>query len=344
MKKIFIIFSALFVSAASFGQGIINPGMEAWHSATAGGTPPAAPVPIAAPNAWHGFDSLIIAAGQAFGPFIGSDPATAVWNRQLFEENTFVHGGAAAAKLITVKQDTLGFMPGMVSDAEPTFNPGVIAGGGDPASALSFTGGTSTNLRVNSVTAWVAYMPGKDATTGAFGGDDKGLFNVQALATVGSKTDSVVGLGGVNIDASSSYTSVTANVTYTTTDYNVHTIRITFSSGGGGTSGEALDSSILYVDDVSMLGDPQSVGGVAYNANVVRVYPNPSEGILYLEGPALGGYTCTVSSVTGSVVATQTVKGTEKLDLTAQPAGLYLYTIVSPAGETVQTGKVSIRH
>lgn len=336
MKKIFILFTVLVASVTSFAQAIDNPGMETWRTNSAGTGPVIA---ITAPTSWYGFDSLVIAGGEAFGAIIG---AGSDWKKQLYQENTFVHGGSAAAKLITVKQDTLGLVPGTMSNAQPTFDAGVIAGGGDPASALGFTGGTATNLRITSATAWVAYFPGKDATTGVFGGPDKGVMNVQALATVGSKPDSVVGLGGAMIDPSTSYVSVTANLTYNTTAYNVHTVRIIFSSGGG--SGASLDSSIMYVDDVSMVGEPQSVSNVAYNANVVKIYPNPSEGVFYLDGPTNSGYTCTVSTATGSVVTTRTLKGADKMDISSQPTGLYMYSIANAAGEVVQTGKLTVRH
>jgi hypothetical protein len=267
MKKIFLIFSVVTAPVWAGAQTIANAGMEAWRSNSAGTSPV---VPIAAPVAWFGLDSLVISAGQAFGSLIGAGDN---WNRQTYEENTFVHGGSAAVKLISVKQDTLGILPGTLVNAQPLLNLSAVTGGGNATDAIIFEGGTSTTLRPTSVSAWVAYLPGKDATTGAFGGPDKGLLNVQAIATVDG-ADSVVGNAAAIIDPSTAYVSVTAPVTYTTTAYNVHTVRIIFSGGGG--TGAPLDSSILYVDDVSMVGEPQAVKNV-YNSNSYKVYPNPRQ-------------------------------------------------------------------
>lgn len=333
MKKLFTLLASVFVAATSMGQTINNAGMETWRTNTAGTSPI---IPIAAPHYWYGFDSLIIAAGQAFGAIIGAGND---WKQQIFQESTFVHGGSAAAKCISAKQDTLGFFPGTLSNAEPVFDAGVIAGGGSPEDAVAFEGGTPTTLRVTSVSAWVAYLPGKDPVSGAFGGADQGVMSVQAIATVGLE-DSVVGTGTVNVGWSPAYTQITANVNYTTTAYNVHTVRIIFASGGG--LGAALDSSIMYVDDVSMVGEPQSVKNVAYNSNIVKVYPNPTNGMIYLNGAANSGYTCTVSSITGQVVATKQLTGTDHIDISTQSTGLYVYTITDSFGSVVQSGKIHL--
>lgn len=333
MKNLFTLLALAFISTSSFGQTINNPGMETWRINTAGTGPV---IPIAAPHHWYGFDSLVIAAGEAFGAFIGAGDD---WKRQIFEENTFVHSGSAAALCVTVKQDTLGFFPGTLSNAQPVFNAGVVAGGGDPADAIAFDGGTPTTLRITSASAWVAYLPGKDPSTGAFGGADVANMNVQAIATIAGE-DSVVGVGSVNITPTTSYVQVTATVNYTTTAYNVHTVRIIFASGGA--SGTPLDSSMLYVDDVSMVGEPQTVNNLTYKNNIVRVYPTPTNGIIYINGPANGGYTFTVSNVVGQVVATQQLNGTDEIDLNKQPAGVYAYTVTDRHGEVVQTGKVQI--
>jgi hypothetical protein len=335
MKKICTSLAVLLAAGAS-AQTIDNAGMETWRAGTSGTAPV---VTIAAPTQWHGFDSLVVAAGQLFGSIIG---AGSDWKQQIYQENTFVHGGSAAAKLITVEQDVLGFIPGTLANAEPVLDAGVLAGGGDPQDAISFSGGTATTLRPTTVSAWVAFYAGKDATSGAFGGDDAGVLNVQAIATVAG-ADSVVGVGSATIAPSAAYTEITANVDYTTTDYNVHTVRIIFASGGG-SGGGALDSSILFVDDVSMTGVPQAVTNVYGGVQVVKVAPNPATGMLYLNGLANAGYTCTLMSVTGRIMATQQLKGADKINISAIPSGLYIYRITDVTGVTVQTGKVDIRN
>ncbi len=332
MKKFLLIFSVIAAPVWAGAQTIANADMEAWRSNSAGSSPI---VPIAAPVAWFGLDSLIISAGQAFGPLIGGGDD---WNRQTYEENLFVHGGSAAVKLITVHQDTLGFMPGTLVNAQPLLNLSAITGGGNATDAIVFEGGTATTLRPTSVTAWVAYLPGKDATTGAFGGPDKGLLNVQAIATVDG-ADSIVGNAAAIIDPSTAYVSVTAPVTYTTTAYNVHTVRIIFASGGG--SGAPLDSSILYVDDVSMVGEPQAVSAV-YHANSYKVHPNPASNKLYITTDKHNSDELTILSGTGSVAMRQTLNSHNEVDLSTLAAGMYVYQITSKNGIVLQTGKVQV--
>lgn len=332
MKKIFLGLSFVVAPLLVDAQTIANAGMEAWRSNSAGTSPV---VPIAAPVSWYGLDSLVISAGQAFGPLIGGGSD---WNRQTYEENTFVHGGSAAVKLISVKQDTLGILPGTLVNAQPLLNLSAITGGGDATDAILFEGGTPTTLRPTSVTAWVAYMPGKDTTTGAFGGPDRGLLNVQAIATVDG-VDSIVGTAVGTIDPSTAYVSVTAPVTYTTTAYNVHTVRIIFASGGG--LGAALDSSILYVDDVSMVGEPQYVRNV-YNAHTYKVHPNPASNKLYVSGKGEKGDEIIVLSLMGSVVLRKPLDDSMEADLTNLTSGMYFYRITNNTGITIQTGKVQI--
>ncbi len=329
MKKLLILTSALLSGAVTFAQSVGNAGMESWRTGTAGSAPA---VSIASPTLWWGFDSLAISAGQTFS--MGID------KQQVFHETSFVHSGSSAAKLVSVEQGTMGILPGLLANAQPSLDLAVIIGGGDPMSAIIFDGGTATTMRPTTVSAWVAYFAGKDATTGAFGGDDAAVISAQAIATVAGN-DSVVGMGFVPIGPSATYTEVTTPLTYTTTDYPVHTLRIIFSSGGGSTSGTPLDSSMLYVDDVSMTAEPQSVSNV-YNAKLVSVFPNPASGTLYLTAPAGKSYNCTLADVAGKVVATAPVKGRTVLNVSQQPSGIYIYTISDADGTVVQRGKVSI--
>ena len=114
----------------------------------------------------------------------------------------------------------------------------------------------------------------------------------------------------------------------------------TGGTGGGGT-GAPLDSSILYVDDVSMVGEPQAVRNV-YNSNSYKVYPNPANNKLYITGTTSKGNEIALLSATGSTVLCQKLTGTTEVDINTLPAGLYLYKINDDTGTTVQTGKLHV--
>ncbi len=338
MKKIYILSCALLAGSMSYGQTIPNGGMETWRNSTAGVV---SAKPVHAPTNWYGADTLVIGIGQTLGTILGISPS--VWKSQLFEESTVVHGGTRSAKLITVDQDTLGMFPGIMTNAKASVT--ISLAGLDN---IKYSGGTPTNLRTRTVSAWVKYLPGKDSITGMFGGADTASMSIQALAFIGTK-DSVVGSGFVRIAPNTAFTQVTANMVYRSdfdsNRYAVDTVRIVFASGGAGAT-SALDSSILYVDDVTMTGVTQTiinaVPTVTDGAEVVKVYPNPAKGILYLNGPANTKLNYTLYAVDGRQVANKSVDGTTSLAIGDLAAGTYLYAIADENGIIVQRGKVEV--
>jgi hypothetical protein len=335
MKKFYTTLSTLILSAAAFGQTIDNAGMETWRSGTTGTSPV---ISIQAPTQWYGFDSMVVSLGQSFGILIG---AGSDWHPQLFQETSLKKSGSSSAKVITVKQDTLGFFSGLLSNAAVNVDIGALTGGGDPMSAITFEGGTNVSLRITSVSAWVAYFAGKDETTGMMGGPDEGLLTVQAIALIGG-VDSVIGNGSVNISPSTSFTQVTADVTYTTTAYDINKVRILFASSGG--SGAQLDSSTLYVDDVTMVGVPQSVNHTTSATDIVSVYPNPANNTIHFSGPVGQNLNCVISSVSGQQMTALNISGSAVADVSYLPTGLYLYTITHNDGTVAQHGKLTINH
>ena len=65
--------------------------------------------------------------------------------------------------MITLKQDTLGYFAGSMSNTKAAVNLSVLLSGGSLASATSFSGGTPVAGKIVSVSAWVKYMPGIDS-------------------------------------------------------------------------------------------------------------------------------------------------------------------------------------
>ncbi len=336
MKKLILSAFSLFSATALFAQPILNAGMEAWRGGSTGIFPHT--VPVAAPTEWFGLDSLVIGYAQ-FAGLAGLITVGSDFHQQVFQESTIVHSGSSSAKIVTAKQDTLGMIPGMLSNAKIDVDVATLMAGGDPMDAFIFSGGTNLTLRPSTVSAWVSYLPGIDTSTGMMGGADEGVMTVQVIATI-SGFDSVVGVGFVNITPSTSFVEVTAPVTYTTTAYDVSNLRIIFVSSGG--SGAGLENSTLYVDDVSMVGVPQSVGQVSSGSELFHIFPNPAENIVNVTGSNGEGYSFVLYDISGKKVAEQILSDTNQLDVSAQASGVYFYSIIDSDGVIAQRGKLSL--
>lgn len=332
----------LALPVSMFAQLIQNPGMENWRSGTAGSSPS---IDVQAPDNWFGFDSLAIANGQTFIPLLYPFYTPTVFHAQLFPDTVVFKSGITSAKLMTLKQDTLGFIPGTLSNAKVGINIFALIGGGSLASATTFSGGTGVAMRVTSVSAYVIYKAGIDSITGMMGGADTGLLTVQALAHIGTK-DSVIGTGRVQILPTDTFRMITANIIYPTdTIHAVDTLRIVFSSSAGGTS-RACDSSTLYIDDVTMAGVPNpdysAVKEVAA-PGMVTVYPNPSTGIINLSNKDRRQLNFRLFDESGRMVGSKLIKGNDNIDASFLPDGCYIYTVDDTSGKTLQRGKLTIR-
>ena len=323
MKKLYFLLLSLASGSCAFAQAVPNAGMETWRTGTSGTGPV---INIQAPDQWYGIDSLIIADGEAFGSFIG---AGSNWNPQIFHETTIYHGGTSSAKLITVKQDTLGYFAGILSNSVVNVNVAAIVAGATPASAITFSGGTPIAGRIATVSAWVQYTAGKDSTGTT--GFDSGSLTVNVFSHLSTGIDSMVGTGIVNIGPSTSFA-------YTDLEDGADTVRILFASSG---QTDVSDSSTLYVDDVTMTyASNLGVKNVAAN-KVVKVYPNPASETLYIDANGNEGADFTLFSVNGQVVGTKVLSGNEAVDVSFLPDGLYFYTVTGK-DNTVQRGKISV--
>jgi hypothetical protein len=140
---------------------------------------------------------------------------------------------------------------------------------------------------------------------------------------------------------SDSFVQIKAAIIYNDTSAVTDTLRITFSTSGGGKN-RALDSSTLYVDDVSFIMEPNLVPNVKTNAEAVKIYPNPAASVLYLEGSQSAGLTFNLYAVSGRVAACKTLTGNDNVDIALLPEGLYFYSVSDSSGNTLQRGKVSV--
>ena len=330
MNKIFLFISAIGIAFTSTAQTIPGGDMETWRTGSAG------TITVAAPANWYGDDSIIIGLGQTYGTLLGASPSS--WERNLFQENVIVHSGSHAAKIMTMLEDTL-LIPGVLTTAQTHI--GITFAPTPGITGVSFSGGDPLTVKPTTVSAWVQYFPGKDST-GAIG-IDSGVMNVQALSLIGGK-DSVIGTGTITIGANSSWVQVTVNVNYPADSTTpIDTMRITFTSSKGGS---ALDSSTLYVDDVTMTSMANPVNGVKIinPSEQVRVYPNPATGKLYFSTSANPGMEAVIYSISGQVATEKILTGYDAIDVSQLPSGLYFYSVYDKNGGIVQRGKVSVNN
>jgi len=339
MKKICTLLYAMIAGTSAFAQTFPNAGMETWRSNTSGSTS----IPVHAPTQWYGFDSLAISLGELYGPLILHGGTN--YHAQLFQESTIIHSGSSSAKVMTLKQDTLGIVSGSLSNSVAGVNAAVLIATRSLAGATSFTGGSAVSQRITSVSVWTEYLAGIDSATGMWGGHDTALLTVQALGHAHGRHDTVVGNSVLQILPSSSFTQITANILYfDTVNYYIDTIRVIFSSSGGGRS-RPCDSSTLYVDDVSMAGvanpDFTGVHDVIID-NSVRVYPNPAKDVLYIETTQPEETEFTLYAVTGKAVAKKNILGHDMLDVSVLPAGIYFYVLRDAGGKVIKNGKITL--
>lgn len=338
MRKLFSILFTIAAAATAQAQFINNAGMEDWRSTTAICLSPFSATPIQAPRLWFGIDSLALSLGPlALGT--SGDP----FNRQIFRETTLVRTGTASAKLMTAMEGDLGFFPGALTNAEVV----VDEGASTPEEMIKFEGGQTVTEQPTSVSAWVVYKPGIDPVTDTTGYDEA-LLSAVAIATIDG-VDSNVGAGFVTITPSDTdtFSQVTATLTYTTTLYPVHTLQIVFASSADPSS--ALDSSTLYIDDMSMTAVPNpppptsSVKAVA-GAPVVSFFPNPAMDVLEVTSSAGQGAHVRIIATDGRVMRDIPLTGRDRIDVSGYPAGAYLYTVSDASGRSLQNGRLSITH
>lgn len=232
MKRIYLLLSFLLTAGWCQAQNVYGT-LDNWHNYTVGFPPKT----LEAPTGWVGADSLVC----TYGPM--ADP-TGNFRKQLFQ-TTDVHTGAAAARLITLDQEALGLIPGMMTNAEMDIDLGNFDPD-DPMASLILSGGTDVNQQISTVSAWIKYEP-RTAVT-----QDRGQIGVQAIAVIGGQ-DSVVGLGMHIVNGPiNTYTKIDVPVTYVPGAPNPTVIRIGFFSSIISDASDPVDSSVMYVDDVSI--------------------------------------------------------------------------------------------
>ncbi len=326
MKNISLLFGAAILAFCAHAQVFPNPGFETWRTTASGST---RPVAVKAPTGWFGADSLIIADGQFFGPFITPAIPDSVWKRQLYiDSGANAHSGTYSAMLVTKRQDTLGVFPGILSNAKANISISLTSGVGP----ITYSGGTRIPVGVKTVSAWVKYAGGSPT--------DSGQLSVDVYAHIGG-VDSVVGSGFVRVGSTSSFAQVTATVTYPVAALGLlaDTVRVYFASSCGG--GRNVVGSTLWADDVSMTLLPVGVAQVEAT-NAFSIYPNPAANWLNVAIDSKLDYSVALFTTDGKCVRGATFTGNGTLDIQALPVGIYYYDVTATDGTVLKRGTVSV--
>jgi hypothetical protein len=98
---------------------------------------------------------------------------------------------------------------------------------------------------------------------------------------------------------------------------------------------------------IAQLSGSLGVNQVLAQKRHLNVYPNPSNGIFNLTiNESLMNYTIEIDNVLGEVVYQSLVKPANganvEINLSKQNAGIYLYRVVSPQGQTIDCGKLLV--
>ncbi|WP_276133397.1 T9SS type A sorting domain-containing protein [Polluticoccus soli] len=310
MKRLITLFSLLAITGLANAQNVQGT-METWQNYNVGLTS------LQKPAGWRGVDSLIF----ALGPFVS--PGT-IFERQLFQSST-VHGGAYAALLYNADQGPdLGIVPGLMTNAKVNVD--------ITNQTFTMTGGTPVNIRIDTVKAWVRYLPR---------GLDEGAMTALAVITGAGAggADSVVGTGFAPIMASGTYTEIMAILAYPD-GLTPNALQITFSGSSDFTN--AADSSELYVDDVTAIG-PVGIKVQLFKEPVVEVYPNPAKNIVFINNLKSEAVTFELYNITGArVMRTNAAKGKTEADISTVAGGTYFFQVKNKAGDIVQTGKLNV--
>lgn len=108
-------------------------------------------------------------------------------------------------------------------------------------------------------------------------------------------------------------------------------------------SGNPVDGSTLYLDDLKLKNTPLAIGDINRQANNFAVYPNPASNILFVKAPAAvtNDIQINIIDVTGKTVYNRTVNhatfGTFSVPVDTYTPGIYHYTITS--GDVKTQGK-----
>lgn len=322
MKKLFTSLAVLALFLPTSEAQNIYGQLEDWRNVPVATAPS---IGLESPYKWYGIDSL-----EQLATFFYPQ---AVIKKQCYKTSD-AHGGSYAAQLVTINQDSLGIVPGLLSNAQFGFDQSNFDPN-NPIASITYYGGTAIAQRINTVTAWVKYIPR---------GADAANISVRAVLEEAAQnnTDSIVGTGSFVIpQLQTTYTQVSVPITYINATVVPDKIYILCASSTPNTAiYTPTDSSILWVDDINLVG----ANGVAQMplAQVVRLFPNPATGVVNISTSIASPLSIIFYGMNGQIAATKTLKGNSSFDLTFLPSGTYAYEVKDEQGRLMQHGKLSL--
>lgn len=105
-------------------------------------------------------------------------------------------------------------------------------------------------------------------------------------------------------------------------------------------SGESL-SGFLLIDNITL---SDFTSGITVNENkTVKVYPNPSKGLLTIENPVKSNASFKITNLTGQSLLTEKLaQGSQLIDVAKLNSGIYLYQITFENGNAPVSGKLLV--
>lgn len=342
MKKKVLLFAVvafmLNSNAQAQGANISNSDMESWHSVSSFPN-----LHLTAPDDWFGTDSLV----SGLAPMAAFAGLTIHPKKQLFKSNDS-HSGSFSAEIKSKDiGDSIGIMPGILSNAQIEVNfaallPVIIGGGSlDPNTLidnLSYKGGTSITGPVDTVSAWVK--------TDSANADEAVIF-VSVRKTITNDSSIEVGSAFYTIPATfNEFTQVHVPITYTLNETPDKLIILFESSNLLATTPPTEDNS-MKVDDVSFTYAPVGINPVVLQDNYFSVYPNPASNLINFKVDAnknISGYQLAIMDATGSVIKNMSLSTSlNSIHIEQWASGLYFYTFSNTNHKVVQKGKFIVK-
>jgi hypothetical protein len=320
MKNLLIITFFIVLSLEASAQ-LPNTGMENWRKYTVWLVPFDT---LESPNNWYTADSLVYLTKFAYPD---ANPKKQVY------KSTDKHGGSYAAMLRTRTQDSIGTVSAVLSNAELGIDLATVDPS-NPLASITYTGGTPITQRISNIQAWIKYLPKLN---------DTGYIVARAVRS-GAKVgggDSIIGSGYLYLTSSPNYTQVTVPINYINSFEQPNNLLIAFLSSNMEPWHIPVDSSLLFVDDVSM-----TVNGIEetlLGKETISVFPNPSTGTIHLQSNDNQQLTGRFYNLTGQEVRFVNFKTEGYVDLSGLPQGYYLYTVSDKNEAQIQKGMVKLK-
>lgn len=300
MKKLFALVAFVGLLSGASAQTVAGGDMETWVSYTSSSTS------LTRPSQWFSSDSLI----KAYYLLTSGGPS--VFLPRCSKSST-KHGGSYSAAMISTSVDTL---PSILANSSITFSLADLTAG---KFLFKYPGGTPVTKRVVWGHAWVYHT--------STGSADTGRMNLTAIKSgIGAGgTDSTIGSGYVDIRSNSGFQKVDVMITYKDATTIPDRIVVSFLPT---IKRSPVDGTTIYVDDVT-LSDPTGIETPIYNADDIRVFPNPVQNELTIHSERSEELSVSVFAINGQEMMRASVQGTAVLNVSKLAAGNYVYVVGS---------------